>query len=50
MYYERPGLSTLRVPLKAKKMDIARVVRHYTFITEFMWSKCDMREDGRVRF
>jgi hypothetical protein len=35
VYYERPGLSTLKHPLKSRELSIDDVVRHYVFVMEY---------------
>ena len=35
MYYERPGLSTLKHLLNSKEVSIENVVRHYIFFMEY---------------
>lgn len=48
MYYERPGLSSIKPMLKKKHLTIDATVRHYLFTTEWLWNHLDPRSDGRV--
>ena len=48
VYYERPGVATLRIPIKRKQISIAAVVRHYVFMNEYMYNVYDSRPDCKV--
>lgn len=48
VYIEQPGLGSVQTLLKQPGATIETVVRHYTFISEFVWNILDPREEGKL--
>jgi len=48
VYVERPGLASIPALLKKPGVSMEAVVRHYTFISEYLWNWLDRRQDGKL--
>ena len=48
MYYERPGHAQISKLLRVEGMTMDIVVRHYTFVSEYLWTRLDPRVEGKL--